>query len=85
MEDFKIMSTETNMGAFCNEYKLKALNEEPTFFKNFMSPYCIDLYLTNCANSFKSTLTIKTGLSDFNKRIDSVLKVKHENVPPKII
>ena len=69
------------MAAFCNEYKLKALNEEPTYFKNYMSPFCIDLYLTNCPKSFESTLTIETRLSDFDKLIVSVLKVKHEKVP----
>ena len=34
---------------------------------------------------FQSTLTIETGLSDFHKLIVTVLKVKHEKVPPKII
>ena len=30
MGDFKVGFTEANMAAFCNEYKLKALNKEPT-------------------------------------------------------
>ena len=71
------------MAAFCNEYKLKALNKEPTCFKNFLSPSCKDSYLTNCPKSFKSTLTIETGLSDFYKLTVTVLKVKHEKVPSK--
>ena len=85
MGDFNVAFTEANMAAFCNEYKLKALNKEPTCFKNYMSPSCIDLYLTNCPKSFESTLTIETGISDFHKLIVTVLKVKHEKVPPKII
>ena len=62
MGDFNVAFTEANMAAFCNEYKLKALNKEPTCFKNYMSPSCIDLYLTNFP---KCTLTIETGISDF--------------------
>ena len=34
-----------------------------------MSPSCIDVILTNCRKSFKSTLIIETGLSDFHKLI----------------
>ena len=85
MGDFNVVFTEANMTAFCNEYKLKALNKEPTCFKNYMSPSCIDLYLTNCPKSFESILTIETGISVFHKLIVTMLKVKHENVPPKII
>ena len=64
MGDFKVAFTEANMAAFCNDYKLKALNKEPTCFKNYMSPSCIDLYLTNCPKSFESSLAIETGLSE---------------------
>ena len=59
------------MAALCNEYKLKALNKEPTCFKNYMSPSCINLYLTNYPKSFESTLV-------------PVLKVKHERVPLRL-
>ena len=85
MGNFNVGFTEANMAAFCNECKLKFLNKEPTCFKNCMSPSCIDLFLTNCQKSFESTLTIETGLSDFHKLIVTVVKVKHEKVPPKII
>ena len=43
------------------------------------------MYLTNCPKSFQSTLTIERGFSDFRKPIVTALKVKYENVPPKII
>ena len=43
------------------------------------------MYLTNCPKSFESTLTIETGISDFYKLLVTVLKVKHEKVPPKVI
>ena len=67
--DFNIELKEANMTTFCNQYKPKALNEEPTCFKNYTNLSFIDLYLTNCPESFQSTLTIETGLSDFHKLI----------------
>ena len=85
MRDFNVGFTEANTAAFCNEYKLKTLNKEPTCFKNYMSPSCIDLFLANCQKSFETTLTIETSLSDFHKFLATVLKVKHEKVPPKIV
>ena len=59
MGDFNVGFTEANMAAFCNEYKRKALNKEPTCFKNNMNPSSIDLLLTNCPKSFGK---------DFNNR-----------------
>ena len=85
MGDFNVGFTEANMTAFCNEYKLKALNKEPTCFINYISPSCIDLFVTNCRKGFESTLTIETGLSDFHKIIVTVLKVKHGKILPKIM
>ena len=35
MGDFNIEPDATNMNAFCNQHKLKALNKEPTCFKKF--------------------------------------------------
>ena len=84
MGDFNIELKEANMTTFCNQYKLKTLNEKPTCFKNYTNPSCIDLYLTNCPKSLQSTLTIETGLSDFYKLIVTVFKAKHEKVPSKI-
>ena len=45
MGDFKVEPDETNMKAFCYQYKLKSLNKEPTCFKNVDKPSCIDLFL----------------------------------------
>ena len=85
MGDFYAGFTEANMSAFCNEYKLKGLNEEPTYFQNNMSPSCMDFFLANYRTSFEITLTIETSLSDFHKLIVTVLKISHDNVPSKII
>ena len=85
MGDFYAGFTEANMSAFCNEYKLKGLNKEPTYFQNNMSPSCMDFFLANYRTSFEITLTIETSLSDFHKLIVTVLKISHDNVPSKII
>ena len=61
MRDFNVAFTKGNIGDFCNKYKFKILNKEPTCFKNYMSLYCIYLYLTNCPESFE------TDLSHFSK------------------
>ena len=53
MGDFNIELKEANMTTFCNQYKLKALNEEPTCFKNYTNQSCIDLYLTIVLKVFK--------------------------------
>ena len=58
---------------------------QPTCFKNSMSPSCIDLFLTNCPKNLESTLTIETSLSGFRKLIVTVLKFNHEKYYPKII
>ena len=73
------------MKAFCNQYKLKSLNKEPTCFKNVNKPSSIDLFLTNNSNCFKDCLTLETGLSDFRKLIVTIMKTKHERFPPKIV
>ena len=73
------------MKTFCNQYKLKSLNKEPTCFKNVNKPSCIDLFLTNNSKCFEDCLTLETGLSDFYKLIVTIMKTKHERFPPKIV
>ena len=65
--DFNVEPNEANMKTFCNQYKLKSLNKEPTCFKNVNKPSCIDLFLTNNSKCFEHCLTLETGLSDFHK------------------
>ena len=70
---------------FCNQYKLKSLNKDSTCYKNIGNPSCIDLLLINSAESFESTCTIGTGLSDFYKLVATALNEKRERMPPKVI
>ena len=83
--DFNVEPNEANMKTFCNQYKLKSLNKEPTCFKNVNKPSCIDLFLTNNSKCFEDCLTLETGLSDFHKLIVTIMKTKHERFPPKIV
>ena len=73
------------MKAFCNQYKLKSLNKEPTCFKNVNKPSCIDLFLTNNSKCFEDCLTLETGLSDFHKLVVTIMKTKHERFAPKVV
>ena len=89
LTDFQIYISvplkEANVKVFCNQRKLKVLNEEPTCFKNFNNPSCIDPFIINSSKSFEKCLTLETGMSDFNKLIITILKVKPDKLPARII
>ena len=70
---------------FCKHYRLKALKEEPTCFKNLNNPSCIDLFLTNSSKSFEKCLALQTDRLDFHKLIITILKVKPDRLPSRII
>ena len=73
------------MNDFCNVYNLSNLVKEPTCYKNPDNPSCIDLFLTNRPKCFQSTVTMETGISDFQKMLDTVLKICYKKEKPKII
>ena len=85
MGDFNVNVKKVTLNLFCNQYKLKWLDKNPSCYKNTDNSSCIDLILTSTAKSFESTCTIETGLSDFHKLVVTVLKEKHERMPPKVI
>ena len=66
-------------------YKLRNLIKEPTCFKNPENPACIDLILTNKRLSFKNTYMIETGVSDFHKMIEAVMKMHFPKMKPQIV
>ena len=59
--------------------------KEKTCFKSIENPSCIDLFLTNHSNSFQSTTTIASGLSDFHKLVVTVLKTTFSKAKPQVI
>ena len=85
MGDFNVEPDETNIKAFCNQYKLKSLNKEPTCFKNVNKPSCIGFFLTNNLKCFEDCLNLEIGLSDFHKLIVTIIKTKHERFPSKVV
>ena len=54
MGDFNVDVKEVSLHLFCNQYELKSLNKDPTCYKNIANSSCIDLLLTNSANSLES-------------------------------
>ena len=58
---------------------------EPTGYKNHENPFCIDLILTNRSLSFQNSSVFVTGLSDFHRITESVLKMKFQKLQPRII
>ena len=85
MDDYNVDGKEINVKVSSNQHLLKALKEKPTCFNNFNNPSCIDIFLTNSSKSFEKLLTLETGMSDFHKLIITILKVKPDKLPPRII
>ena len=81
--DFNCEMTEEVMEEFCSLYNLKTLIKTPTCFKSIKNPSCIDLILTNRANSFQNSSSVETGLSDFHHLVLTVLKTSYKKKPPK--
>ena len=74
---------ETIISDFISQHNLKNIVKYPPCFKNAENPTCIDLFLKNFPNSFQSTKTLTTGLSDFHKMVFTVLKCKFAKQKPK--
>ena len=61
----------------------KILLRSLTVIKVLSNPSCIDLVITNSSSSFQNTKAISTGLSDFDKRVITVLKQTFQRSSPK--
>ena len=61
--DFNAEVGEEAMQIFCDSYNFKNLAKLPICYKYPNNPSCIDLILTNKANSCCNTLVVETGLS----------------------
>ena len=59
VEDFNVVSAETNVADFLNIYNLENLVKQKTCFKNPENPPCIDLILTNCPSSFQKQILLR--------------------------
>ena len=65
---------DTSVKNYCISYNLTSMINKPTCYKNPDRPFCIDLILTNCPRSFQNSCVIETGLSDFHKKVVTVMK-----------
>ena len=83
--DFNAKEKEPCMGGFIYLHNLKNLVKHKTCFKSTENPSRIDLFFTNCANSFQNTSTISCGLSDYHKMVVNVLKTIFTKAKPKEI
>ena len=83
--DFNAEDSESCMSSFLYQHNLKNLVKQKTCFKSTENPSCIDLFLTNCAHSFKNTNTISAGISDCHKMVVTVLKTTFTKAKPKKI
>ena len=85
MGDFNSDPSEIEIYEFCSPYNLKNLVHDPTYYKNYINPTCIDLMLTHRMTYFQNTRTIETGLSDFHKMRVTVMKTSLKKHPAKVI
>ena len=72
--DFNTKVNDVVTKQFLEVYGLKCLVHKNTCFKSLNNPSCIDLFLTNCHNSFKHTTVLSSGLSDCHKLVLTVMK-----------
>ena len=82
--DFNCEAEEDVISGFMDNYNLQNLVRCPTCFKSG-NPRSIDLILTNRKSSFRNTVAIETGLSDFHAMIVTVLKGGFVKRGPKIV
>ena len=81
MGDFNMEPKIQLMDNFLQTFNLYNLVKEPTCYKG-NTPKCIDLMLTNKKHSFKNTITVETGLSDFHKLTATNLKTEFIKAEP---
>ena len=72
--NFNIGIEDQHMTSFYKNYNFGNLIKQPTCYKNWDSPTCIDLILSNIPRSFQSTCIIEAGLSDFYFMTLTVIK-----------
>ena len=83
--NFNTETDEQLMKSFSDNYSLKGLIRQPTYYKDFEKSTCIDLILTNMPRSFQSTCVIETGLSDFHLMTFTVMRKNFKEIKPGII
>ena len=83
--DLNSQPTESAVRDFCEIYSYKNLIKDNTCFKNLLKPSCMDLIITNRPKSFQNSVTVETGLSDFQKMRLTVMKVFYKKQKTNIV
>ena len=83
--DFNIEMKEQQIEAFCDNYGLKGLIRQPTWYKSLSNPTYIDLILTKAPQKFQSTCVMETGLSDFQLMTVTVMRKIFKKLKPRTI
>ena len=83
--DLNLEIKEASMKPFCENYNLKSLIKQPTFYKNPNKPTYIDLILTNVPRISESTCVIATRLSDFHLITVTVMRKTFKKIRPIVI
>ena len=78
LRDFNGEPTSTTVSDFCEIYNTKH-NLLPSV------PTCIDLMIANQPRSFKDSMVVKTGLSNFHKMRVTVMKTYYNKQKPSIV
>ena len=76
---------EANMISFYENYNLKIPIKQPTCYKNFQKPTCIELILINVPRMFQSTSVLETGISDFHLMTVTVMRKTFKKMRPTVI
>jgi len=83
--DFNAQEGETIFDTFLYQHELKAINKQPTCYKNVDNPSCVDIFLTNKPKLFFKSESLFTGLSDCHKLVLTVFKTTFSKSKPKEI
>ena len=73
--DFNASTEDSFMKSFCENYNLRSLVKEPTYFKHLENFSFIDLILTSKKWSFIKTGVVETALSNYHKLVAKVIKM----------
>ena len=72
--DFNAEDTGPSLSKFLEQYAAKNIMKEKTCFHNLNRSTGINLFLTNSPHSFQKIMIFSSTLSDFHKKIVTVLK-----------
>ena len=82
---FPYLNPTSYLKAFCDNYSLRSLIRQPTYYNSLSNPTCIDVILTNAPQKFQSTCMLETGLSDFHLMTVIVMRKIFKKLKPRSI